>query len=286
MSQITNNIFGYNPKFSPTGYNTYVNNYNALYNIANPTNGLIMANNSNINSIQTNIANNIESNIVIFDNLLTTNAYDNVMNIINSDSNLAVYKAQIINAIHNAKLNNLTNELNGLNAMVNDNPQPTQTGPFFSLKSQSTSEMLNIEPIPTQFDTWGNPIFDSDPQNSLYMLYGNRGCLAVTSNTVTGSNGYDYNFATCNANPSAGQQFTLTQINNANDYNNNISSTSGLNQLNTDNIMPFGFYIVSPSSNNNIINSNCLSLGDNGLTVQPCDMSTGQKFNAYYSRVL
>jgi hypothetical protein len=178
-------------------------------------------------------------------------------------------------------------KLEELNKLITDiqNLQEQNGGnrskPIKAIRNLNTSTILNVEEYPDpQITNPNTPNYNGNGAVNYpnYVIYGNNGCLQYNKGT-NNENPSSYNFQPCNAN-NANQRFTMQQIKNKNEYNARISDPT--KHINSDDSVIMGFYVVNPEVDPN----HCITLNNNGLTVEPCDMlHPSQRFKPYYHSV-
>jgi len=146
-----------------------------------------------------------------------------------------------------------------------------QNKPIKAIRNLNTSTILNVEEYSDSTNGNGAVNYPN------YLVYGNNGCLQYNIGTSK-QNPSSYSFQPCNAN-NANQRFTMQQIRNKDDYNARISDPT--KQINNDDTVIMGFYVVNPEVDQN----QCITLNNSGLTVEPCDMYASQRFKPYYHSV-
>lgn len=175
------------------------------------------------------------------------------------------------------ELNKLITDIQNLQEQNGGN----RTKPIKAIRNLNTSTILNVEEYPDpQITNSNTPNYNGNGAVNYpnYVIYGNNGCLQYNKGT-NDKNPSSYNFQPCNAN-NANQRFTMQQIKNKNDYNARISDPT--KHINSDDSIIMGFYVVNPEVDTN----HCITLNNNGLTVEPCNMlHPSQRFKPYYHSV-
>jgi hypothetical protein len=211
--------------------------------------------NDNINSSKTDASEFVKAH-PIYDPIVSMNVYNDI----NSYENMIKTKADdakffIDQIIKDKRLNLLNEELNSI-ANNPTLPTPSVNSNKYSIKNPFAGVNLNLEPASS-----------SDP--SLSLIYLNGKCLKYDA---TGK----YSLNDCNLNDTA-QQFKLNKINTVAAYNSAIDeSQSNFRITNSQLAQIAGFYAVQPASNN----KECLTLKSNDITVEPCNMTNLQRWNA------
>ena len=193
----------------------------------------------------------------------------NNLNQLNFDTYIHIQDKKI------AELNKLITDIQDL-----QKHNGNQTKPIKAIRNLNTSTILNVEEYPDpQITNPNTPYYNGNGAVNYpnYVIYGNNGCLQYNKGT-SDENLASYNFQPCNAN-NANQRFTMQQIKNKNDYNARISDPT--KRINSDDTVIMGFYVVNPEIDQN----QCITLNNNGLSVEPCDMYASQRFKPYYHSV-
>lgn len=238
-------------------YSTVINNLNQLKqnidNVSSSTSKFIMNNPISNPEISTNEA-------------LITLGY--IKNLKEYDADAQFYVDQIIKE---KKLELLRRDINNSLSLI---PKPSlipgmkNENIYGSIKNPLTGTNLNIDKInPTNND-------------SKYVVYINGKCLSydVPSDPIN-----RYSLQDCRKD-NVKQQFNLNNIQSINDYNNIISNSLSSYKMNNntssenDNIN--SFYVVNPIENNEGGNKECLGIKNGDITIEPCNLTTYQRFNA------
>ena len=178
-----------------------------------------------------------------------------------------------------AELNQLITDIQTIQKKNNANGI-NQSKPIKAIRNLNTSTILNVEEYPDpQITNPNNPYYNGNGAVNYpnYVIYGNNGCLQYNKGTSP-ENLSSYNFQPCNSN-NANQRFTMQKITNKDEYNSRISDPS--KHINRDDTVIMGFYVVNPEIDQN----QCITLNNNGLTVEPCNLYSSQRFKPYYHSV-
>lgn len=195
------------------------------------------------------------------------------------DPNL-LNQAQFDTYIHlqNKKLNELRDALKTFPTNGNLN------NPVKAIKNLKTSASLNVEEYPDPTNKNNNQPASYKGNGATvypnYLIYGNNGCLqynkAPNANTSA-----TWAFKPCNSNL-PDQRFTMTKVQNKEDYNKKITEPNNKNyQIQDTNTVIFGFNSVNPETDPN----QCLTLNNDGLSVMPCTMEPSQRFKQFYHSI-
>lgn len=289
MSSISNNPFysalHSRDKFnSPEAYDAYINNYNYLVKNNNDlttlTNDL-----QSVNDSMTSILNSDKYSQ--FDKYLTLDAYNNIIDNINSPSHNELLKSTIISEIQHKKLNKLNNQISLLPT------NPTTDNNVKAIKNYGNSKILNVEKRMKYTE-------DTTDKLDKYIIYGNNGCLSYDTvspeskytipNGVSSSIDENYkriSFKPCDAKDTK-QLFIMDNIASASAYNRYVINPKPTLSSSTDVNTGLGYYFVRPVDNytSNEKNNMCLNFDNSGLSVQPCDMSINQKYSVINKHVM
>jgi len=181
---------------------------------------------------------------------------------------------------------------------TNQNPTSTQTpSPTPSLlstnpmPSPTPSSTSTPTPYTTQSSTSQSSTYvgNNAAQYPNYLIYGNNGCLQYNNNPqqtqpsgATPQEPNKWSFVKCNSNDNK-QQFYINKVNTIDDYNKYITNSFNQNYvINSANTTNFGFYVVNPANNSD----QCLQLNNDGLSIEPCNMTPSQRFMTNYRNVL
>ena len=107
------------------------------------------------------------------------------------------------------------------------------------------------------------------------MVFGNGKCLSFKKT----KNNEDklvneYKFVDCNRQEQE-QLFKIDKVYNKNQYNNKINNP--IHQITSTKFDTMGFYAVSPKDDL----KECLTLNNDGLTIQPCDLNSNQRYTVF-----
>ena len=204
----------------------------------------------------------------------TINEHKQILDLIEDPSRIQDIKYKIEQDIQDTKICGLEKQIAELEELRAEkeflNPNAKNNQEIKGIKSYDNSQILNLHP--------GKEAGDNQPDN--YMIFGNGGCLSynqvVDDNNVATN---QYAFTHCNVQNDQ-QQFNIRNIRDKNIYNNNVHSN--LNTINIDIGQPFN--IVKPANTNakalpNDKNNQCLTLNENGVTVEPCNLEPSQRFS-------
>jgi hypothetical protein len=140
---------------------------------------------------------------------------------------------------------------------------------FGSIKNPQTGTNLNIEKIDPRTST---------SNDNKYAVYLNGKCLSYD---VPNDPKTRYTLQDCRKDDTK-QQFNLNNIKTINEYNNiipnGISSYKMINNGSSSSIN--SFYVVNPIKNNEIGDRECLGIKNGNITIEPCNLTTYQRFNA------
>ena len=192
--------------------------------------------------------------------------HQSIMNSINSPENLATLRQNIHNYVKKSKILSMQRELNELeqaNVRRSRVPRPTQPeeNEIKSIQNIESSKMMNVY-LP-------DDIPKNDTNNHEYMIFGNGKCLSYDKNT---NNISEYKFVDCNRRDDK-QLFKIGKVDSVITYNNKIANP--YNEIKSDKFDSLGFYYVSPKD----YAKECMTLNDNGLTIQPCDLDSNQRYH-------
>lgn len=204
----------------------------------------------------------------------TINEHKQILDLIEDPSRIQEVKYKIEQDIQDKKICGLEKQIAELEELRASSPSSSSNSrmnqEIKGIKSYDNSQILNIYP--------GKESNSIGPDN--YMIFGNGGCLSynqvVDDNNVATN---QYAFTNCNV-QNEQQQFNIKNIRDRNLYNNNVHSN--LNQINVEIGQPFN--IIKPvNTNTNALNNDrekqCLTLNNEGLTVEPCSLEPNQRFS-------
>lgn len=215
---------------------------------------------TNINNISVDTTNFIKSHPIYDSNITTTN-YNNIADYQKTlQSKTADAQFFIDQAVKEKRIALLREELDRI-ASEPKLPQLVNNKPKLSIKNPYAGVNLNLEP--------------TTPDNNNSLIYLNGKCMSYNANR-------DYVLKDCNNND-ASQKFKATQINFVDDYNSTIDDSKSNFRITGDQFEPIaGFYAVQPSINNN---KDCLTIANNNITIEPCNLSLYQRWNASNNKV-
>lgn len=229
-----------------TNYDTLITKLNQLY--------------TNVNNISVETQNFINAHPV-YDSSISTTNYNNIEDYQKTlQSKTADAQFFIDQAVKEKRIAILGEELDRL---ANDSnlPQIINNTPKLSIKNPYAGVNLNLEPIP------------NDNNNSL--IYLNGKCMSYNTSG-------DYSLKDCDINDPL-QKFKTTQINFVEEYNSIINDSQANFRITGDIFEPIaGFSAVQPSNSNN---KDCLTIANNNVTIEPCNLSLYQRWNASNNKV-
>tara|TARA_B100000575_G_scaffold154027_1_gene122842 strand:+ start:7023 stop:8804 length:1782 start_codon:yes stop_codon:yes gene_type:complete len=114
----------------------------------------------------------------------------------------------------------------------------------------------------------------NDENSKNHLIFGNGGCLAFNKEDSENK----YIFTDCDA-IKDNQHFKVNYINSLDSHNYHIGKPS--KKLFTDKFNVLNYYIVNPKDEP----SQCLTMNDGSLTIEPCEMSASQRFSTLYNTV-
>jgi hypothetical protein len=156
----------------------------------------------------------------------------------------------------NNKMNQLETNIEKYNQTIKD--LGVDDDELRSMKSQSESVNLNIKRI----SDLGN-----NPDNGKYLIFINNQCMSYENRGDVDT----YSLAFCNkSNPKL--HFKIKSIGDVEEYNKHVSN---VDKITSDYAIGFPFSIVKPDS----VNDKCVSLDQEGLSVQPCNLSDYQMWH-------
>lgn len=227
------------------------------------------------------------------DDSLLFKAHNNALSLVDDPlgRNQAAFDTYIY--LQNKKINDLNakiNEVNSLRATTSNQPEKI----IKSIKNLDNSKILYVQeyagtqsttttvPVGTSTSANANKIEQNGNPNKNYLIFGNNGCLSYNPEFINDKNLNNFKFEKCNAND-INQQFILSQINDQTNYNNLVDSKS---QIASDISTSYGFYAAIPY-NNYILDKDkndrqCVTINDEGLTIQKCNLDYTQRFKAFY----
>lgn len=207
------------------------------------------------------------------------NEHKEIVDLIEDPSRIKSFKYKIEQDVQDMKIEELEKDLAKLqdqrlksNLKYNRNNSTEIHG----VKSFDNSQILNVYP--------GNEEINYDGKN--YMIFGNGGCLSYNQKINDKGSTNQYAFTHCNVqNPQ--QQFKIKKINNRVVYNDNVYSD--IDKVSTDTeFVNYGFNIIKPTNINDNAkfsdeDKQCLSLNENGLSIEPCTLEPRQRFSTVNS---
>lgn len=203
------------------------------------------------------------------------NEHKEIVDLIEDPSRIKSFKYKIKQDIQDMKIEELEKNMSKLeNQRIKNNLKYNRKNltEIHGVKSFDNSQILNVYP--------GKEESSDDGQN--YMIFGNGGCLSYNQKVEKENSTNQYAFTHCNVqNPQ--QQFKIKTINDKVSYNDNVYSDN--DKVSTDSeFINYGFNIIKPENTND--NSNyydknrqCLSLNENGLSIEPCTLEPKQRFS-------
>ena len=201
-----------------------------------------------------------------------SNAYNQAINILDNQQipQDAAFNAYI--HLQNKKIAKLEESI----ASFPTNPN-ILNNPIKAIKNLHTSNLLNVEEFPNPAYSNASVGYTGNGSSKYpnYLIYGNNGCLSYDNS------GNTYEFKPCNAND-AKQRFNMERINTIEQYNAKITDPKNQYYLlnSADSMIP-GFYVVNPEN----IPDKCVNIGNDGLSVMPCNMQNAQRFKPYYHSI-
>ena len=199
--------------------------------------------------------------------------HKNIMENINNPEKLQDIRFNISQHVQDSKIQNLEEELSNIenlkmknvNYINSNNKEDTKI--IKSIKNIQNSKILNVH-LP-------DDISPEDVDNHEYMVFGNGKCLSFKKT----KNNEDklvneYKFVDCNRQEPE-QLFKIDKVYNKNQYNNKINNP--IHQITSTKFDTMGFYAVSPKDDL----KECLTLNDDGLTIQPCDLNSNQRYTVF-----
>ena len=202
-----------------------------------------------------------------------TNAYDhvsnynNVVDSINDPQNIGTLQHNIKNYIQKSTVINLEQQLaeleklNEIKARTGNLSEEKDINEIKSVQNVNNAESLNVY-LPDDIDR-------SDKSKHEYMVFGNGKCLSFNKD---GNKVNEYEFVDCNRRDNK-QLFKIDKINGSLAYNNKVASP--VNRIDSTKFETLGFYTVSPKGDE----KQCMTLNDNGLVIQPCDLNSEQRYH-------
>jgi hypothetical protein len=214
--------------------------------------------------------------------------FNNTVGLMDDSLNMQKTAFAMYLKLQNDKLNNLNTQLTKLEKQKQALNTSKKSYPIKSIKNIAYPVTMNVDEytsrgistsnyeVPyTKLHQSGSPsnaCMDVDNSASnYYLLYGNRGCLSYDNPKS------NYTFQPCNANDPM-QQFFVNPVNNLCDYNNFASDT-----LKSASSIKMGFNVITPSTND----KQCLTTyPDSKVTIEPCTLSSNQRFHTYSKNIL
>lgn len=201
-----------------------------------------------------------------------TNAYDHVINhdnvvdAINDPKNLSTLQYNIKNYIQKSTVTNLEQQLaelerlNEIKSRTGSLAEAQEINEIKSIQNVNNARSLNVY-LP-------DDISRTDKENHEYMIFGNGKCLSYNNDGVkTG----EYKFVDCNRRDN-NQLFKIDKIGSSLAYNNKVANP--INKIDSARFETLGFYAVSPKGDA----KQCMTLNDDGLVIQPCDLDSEQRY--------
>jgi len=205
------------------------------------------------------------------------NEHKEILDLIEDPSRIKNFKHKIEQDIQDMRIDDLEKNMAKLEYLRFKNNKLSNkktSNEIHGVKSYDNSQILNVYP--------GKDQKTNDKYKKNYMVFGNGGCLSYNQVVDNKGSTNQYAFTHCNVqNPQ--QQFKIHQINDKGTYNNNVYSDNDKVNSNSD-FINYGFNILKPINVNNKANTNdkdkqCLSLNENGLTIEPCTLEPKQRFS-------
>ena len=203
------------------------------------------------------------------------NEHKEIVDLIEDPSRIKSFKYKIEQDIQDMKIEELEKNMAKLeNQRIKSNLKYNRNNSteIHGVKSFDNSQILNVYP--------GKGQFSDEDKN--YMIFGNGGCLSYNQKVDEDNSTNQYAFTHCNVqNPQ--QQFKIKKINDKVVYNDNVYSDN--DKVSTDSeFINYGFNIIKPANTNNNANyydknMQCLSLNENGLSIEPCTLEPKQRFS-------
>ena len=202
-----------------------------------------------------------------------TNAYnhvvnhDNIIGAINDPKNLSTLKHNITNYIQKSTVDNLEQQLselerlNEIKARTGSLAEEKKNDEIKSIQNVNNSKSLNVY-LP-------DDIPKNDKVKHEYMVFGNGKCLSYDNN---GNKKGEYDFVDCNRR-NDNQLFKIDKIGGSLAYNNKVANP--INKIDSTKFETLGFYSVSPKGDE----KQCMTLNDNGIIIQPCDLNSQQRYH-------
>lgn len=187
--------------------------------------------------------------------------------------------------LQNKKINDLDAQINQINSTKTTIPI---NGKIKSIKNLGTSTMLNVEEYDVINPTTTTPnstIAASSQNNSVeninknYLILGNNGCLSYTNDATNKIAPNKFDFVKCDAND-VKQKFILKQINNRTDYNNLVDDKYKINN------QPYSPFFTAIPYNAYNENQQCVTINNEGLTIERCNLDNNQRFKQFYNPVV
>ena len=250
------------------GFDVVSDNYATYLEVMNDLNQLT-TNISTVNNATSQfITNNpIYNPNIALTNASTTNSY--IDSLSPNDSDAQFYVDQIIKE---KQLEIIRQGIkNNLALIPSPSSVPGMPGNdiFRSIKNPQTGINLNIEKIDPRTST---------TNDNRYAVYLNGKCLSYD---VPNDPKIRYTLQDCRKDDTK-QQFNLNNIKTINEYNNIIpNGLSSYKMINNENSSSINsFYAVNPIKNNENGDRECLGIKNGNLTIEPCNLTTYQRFNA------
>lgn len=235
--------------------------------------GLIKENKSLIQEINDKIQ-QIKSMPQIDTTSENNNAYQHVMehnkimNEINNKENLTDMKFNISQYVQDSKINNLEQELANIERMKQIqsvyNIDYNDTNEIKSISNYDNTKSMNVY-LPEDIDPKREELHE-------YMVFGNGKCLEFKKQPDGTKMVNEYKFVDCNRNDDT-QLFKIDKIRDIKNFNDKVDNPFYKIKSSENDV--FGFHTLSPK----LHTTQCITLNDDGLTIQPCNLQVEQRFN-------
>lgn len=206
----------------------------------------------------------------------TINEHKEILDLIEDPSRIKEIKYKIEQDIQDIKICGLEKQISELEELrdstSNENNVLSNSNKIHGIQSYDNSQILNVHA--------GKKSGDNEPDN--YMIFGNGKCLSYNQTQNEDNMINQYAFTHCNVQNDQ-QQFNINKITDKGLYNNNVHSE--LNNISGDLGQPFN--IINPANFHSKASikdtKQCLTLNENGLTVEPCSLIPSQRFSTLNS---
>jgi hypothetical protein len=196
------------------------------------------------------------------------NRHQEIVDLIDDPGRLDNFRLKINQNIQDYKLCDLEKEMADLEKLKADVKRVNDETSFKNkeikgVKCFDNSQILNVYSGKETNDGVNN-----------HLIFGNGKCLAFNQyrDSKTNQDLNQYDFIHCNVQNNQ-QQFSIRPIETLDDYNSTVKS--GIDRLTTSTFVDMDFNVINPKGKE----QECLTLNEDGLTIEPCTLESNQRFS-------